>query len=311
MWSFNNWGIVPGALLMPQCVAASYRTVPRGFHTHSVQTHFLGNGTVTKRATYRVENLNDGKTFATRQVKVEQDGKTIALTTVGFAKRASVAGRGAAVVEHAVPVVMPVDPPWVECDEVRYVRGDPNPTIKGYALPIVAKGVCEARHILGRFILNSPGPSPAAESKLARHWLRADGPVSTEKGNMQNVLGLVALSDIFLLDSAPRIYGLGFDLKTEKSPSERLARDLKAMTTINHSIHIVNVDAARVDEWVYVECETPWASSGRIMVHSRMFSRDGILLATCAQEVRRGFPFMCGLSTADDFEGPFALEEER
>lgn len=66
MWSFNDWGIVPGALLMPQCVAASYRTVPLGFHTHSAQTHFLGNGTVTKRATYRVENLNDGKTFATR-----------------------------------------------------------------------------------------------------------------------------------------------------------------------------------------------------------------------------------------------------
>ena len=57
--------------------------------------------------------------------------------------------------------------------------------------------------------------------------------------------------------------------------------------------------------------QTPWASSGRIIVHSRMFSRDGVLLATCAQEVRRGFPFMCGLSTADDFEGPFALEEER
>ncbi|KAF6235180.1 hypothetical protein HO173_006809 [Letharia columbiana] len=258
MWSFNNWGIVPGALLMPQCVAASYRTVPRGFHTHSVQTHFLGNGTVTKRATYRVENLNDGKTFATRQVKVEQDGKTIALTTVGFAKRASVAGRGAAVVEHAVPVVMRFD---------TFVG---TPTLQSRDMR------CQS--------LPKVCPSPAAESKLARHWLRADGPVSTEKGNMQNVLGLVALSDIFLLDSAPRIYGLGFDLKTEKSPSERLARDLKAMTTINHSIHIVNVDAARVDEWVYVECETPWASSGRIMVHSRMFSRDGILLATCAQE---------------------------
>lgn len=93
--------------------------------------------------------------------------------------------------------------------EPRYVRGNSNPTIKGYTLPIVAKGVCEARHILRKFILTSPGPSPAAESKLARHWLRADGPVSTENGNMQNVLGLVALSDIFLLDSAPRIYGLG------------------------------------------------------------------------------------------------------
>ena len=104
---------------------------------------------------------------------------------------------------------------------------------------------------------------------------------------MQNILGLIAVSDIFVLDSAPRIYGWDFDVKTEKSPSERLAKDFKVMTTINHSVHIVNADVVRVHEWVYVECETPWASNGRTMVHSRMFSRDGILLATCAQEVRR------------------------
>ena len=131
------------------------------------------------------------------------------------------------------------------------------------------------------------GLSNNADSKLARHWLRAHGPVSTANGNMANLLGLVALSDIFLLDSAPRIHGLVYDLQAEKSLSERMARDLKAMTTINHTIHIANVDAVRVDQWVYVECDTPWACKGRIMVHSRMFSRDGVLLATCAQEVSR------------------------
>lgn len=30
-----------------------------------------------------------------------------------------------------------------------------------------------------------------------------------------------------------------------------------------------------------------WASHGRVMVHLRLFSRDGVLLATCAQEVSR------------------------
>lgn len=112
---------------------------------------------------------------------------------------------------------------------------------------------------------------------------------------MANLLGLVALSDIFLLDSAPRIHGLVYDLQAEKSLSERMARDLKAMTTINHTIHIANVDAVRVDQWVYVECNTPWASNGRIMSHSRMFSRDGILLATCAQEVSRALQSYVGL----------------
>ncbi len=103
---------------------------------------------------------------------------------------------------------------------------------------------------------------------------------------MQNILGLIALSDMFVLDSAPRIYGWDFHAETA---SERLAKDFKVITTLNHSVHIVNADVVRVQEWVYVECETPWASNGRAMIHSRMFSRDGILLATCAQEVRRAF----------------------
>lgn len=145
------------------------------------------------------------------------------------------------------------------------------------------------------------GASHATESELARHWLRADGPISNEEGNKQNLLGLVALSDIFTLDSTLRIYGLGFDLKTEKSPNERLARNVKAMTTINHSIHLVNVDAVRVDEWVYIECQIPWASDGRIMVQSRMFSRAGILLATCAQEVSRAFILMHTYVLLTDF----------
>ncbi len=145
MWSLLNQSVVPGALLMPQCIAASWRTIPPGFQVHLIQTHFISSGTVTKPATYRVENINDGKTFATRQVKVEQDGKVIALTTIGFTKRMSVTGRGTAVMEHAVPVAMPMEAPREEYDVIKYFLSEQNPTIKGYSLPIVAKGVCQAR----------------------------------------------------------------------------------------------------------------------------------------------------------------------
>lgn len=154
MWSFNNWGIIPGALLMPQCVSAAHQTVPPDFHVHTAQTNFLANGTVTKPATYRVGNLNDGKTFATRQVKVEQDDKTIAVTTVGFTKRASAAGRGTAIAEHAVKVRMPLGTPRDECDDIKYIRGDCDPTVKGYALPIVAQGASYA----GTFSEYPPNP---------------------------------------------------------------------------------------------------------------------------------------------------------
>lgn len=297
---------------MPQCVAAAYHDVKQGFHVHSVQIQFLGIGTVAKPVTYRVEDLNIGKTFATRQVKVEQNKKIIASTTVGFAKRAPVAGQGIVTLEHTAPPAMPMSTSEDESDELKYIHGDRDPTIKGYALPVVTRGMSQGSNNFRSIHSKSPGTSQAPDSKLKRHWLRADGPISPVNGNMANLLALIALSDIFLLDSAPRIYGLGPDLKTETSLSERLARDYKAMTTINHSIHIVNVDAVRVDEWIYVECETPWASSGRVMVHSRMFSREGVLLATCVQEVSRAvIPILCGISTANVYEGPFALETGR
>ena len=140
-----NQDVIPGALLMPQCVAASSGTIPPGFRVHNVQTQFIHIGMVTKPVTYRVETLNDGKTFATRQVKVEQDGKTIALTTVGFTKRTSVAGRGRAFLEHATPVAKSIEAPRGEYDVVKHTRGDRDPTIKGYALPIVGRGVYQTR----------------------------------------------------------------------------------------------------------------------------------------------------------------------
>ncbi|KAL9133779.1 MAG: hypothetical protein Q9175_005042 [Cornicularia normoerica] len=65
--------------------------------------------------------------------------------------------------------------------------------------------------------LTHSGPSRNTESTLARHWLRADGPISAESGHWANLSAAIALSDIFLLDSPPRIYGLVFDLETEKS----------------------------------------------------------------------------------------------
>lgn len=62
------------------------------------------------------------------------------------------------------------------------------------------------------------------------------------------------------------------------------------MATITHSISFVDPDAARADEWVYVESESPWGREGRVMATSRMFGVGGRLVATCMQEVGFFFP---------------------
>ncbi|KAG9353325.1 hypothetical protein JZ751_017902 [Albula glossodonta] len=40
----------------------------------------------------------------------------------------------------------------------------------------------------------------------------------------------------------------------------------------------------RADEWMLYECESPWAGGSRGLVQGRLWRRDGVLAASCAQE---------------------------
>uniref|UniRef100_A0A670IHW8 Acyl-CoA thioesterase 8 n=1 Tax=Podarcis muralis TaxID=64176 RepID=A0A670IHW8_PODMU len=40
----------------------------------------------------------------------------------------------------------------------------------------------------------------------------------------------------------------------------------------------------RADHWMLYECESPWAGGSRGLVHGRLWRRDGVLAASCAQE---------------------------
>ena len=60
----------------------------------------------------------------------------------------------------------------------------------------------------------------------------------------------------------------------------------KVGTTLNHSIHFHAHDGFRADDLTYIEAETSWAKDGRAMISTKIFSKEGLLIATCVQEVR-------------------------
>jgi len=39
-----------------------------------------------------------------------------------------------------------------------------------------------------------------------------------------------------------------------------------------------------VDEWMLTEMDSPWAGDGRGLVFQRIWTKEGILIATCVQE---------------------------
>jgi acyl-CoA thioesterase len=71
----------------------------------------------------------------------------------------------------------------------------------------------------------------------------------------------------------------------EEEP-EKDKPEIGMMVSLDHTIYFHNPRSFRADEWMFTEMETPWADDGRGLVFQRIFTRDGVLIATCVQEVR-------------------------
>ncbi|EJP63392.1 acyl-CoA thioesterase II [Beauveria bassiana ARSEF 2860] len=56
------------------------------------------------------------------------------------------------------------------------------------------------------------------------------------------------------------------------------------MVSLDHAIFFHNQDEVRADDWMVMEMETPWAGQDRGLVLERIWTADGVLVATCIQE---------------------------
>lgn len=112
------------------------------------------------------------------------------------------------------------------------------------------------------------------------------------------------MSDSYFIGTVPRVHGL-LSVQTRASRrSQSLAaqevqrkrddeqnatgepkREIGMMVSLDHSIFFHRPRDFRADEWMFCEMESPWAGDGRGVVHQRIFTRDGRLIATCIQEV--------------------------
>ena len=57
------------------------------------------------------------------------------------------------------------------------------------------------------------------------------------------------------------------------------------MVSLDHTIYFHNPKGFRADDWLLTEMESPWSGDGRGLVFQRIYSQNGLLIATCVQEV--------------------------
>lgn len=162
-------GIYGGAVIA-QCLAAAQKTVPEDFNIHSMHCYFVLNGNAELPVIYTVENVRQGRSFATRTVQARQRGQPIFTTTLSFAREGS---GGKKTVNHAA--TMPdLSPPEDE---------DPTDMVHGGSSPFVQRL---------SDIKNNDSPNP--HEKRTRLWIKARGKISEEGGHQAHLSALAYMS---------------------------------------------------------------------------------------------------------------------
>ncbi|KAH6630504.1 thioesterase-like superfamily-domain-containing protein [Chaetomium sp. MPI-SDFR-AT-0129] len=300
-------GIYGGAVIA-MCLAAAQRTLASDFLVHSCHCYFLLAGSSELPILFHVEQVRDGRSFATRTVQARQRGRCIFTTTISFVRDSSFSSSSSdttnddgtskkeepkeLVVRHASEIPRGEDgqplrpPPDDYADEPELVAQGP---FQGSPMTLVNR--------------NSSKPG----EKKTRQWVRARGRITG--GQAAQLAALAYVSDSYFIGTLTRLHKLWrfpfraedldelpSDLKEKVTtlhrwegmgddPREMVGRPtIGMMVSLDHTIYFHEPTRVRADDWMLTEMESPWAGDGRGVVMQKIFSKDGTLLATCVQE---------------------------
>lgn len=249
-------GRVFGGQVIAQALAAAERTVEDDRAAHSLHAYFLRGGSEDHTIDYAVDRQFDGGSFSNRRVVAGQQGTSIFNMAVSFQRHQ----QG---LEHQIAEMpqMP-EPEELEADDV--VRAQFAEKLSGRARafftqprPIEIRAG-NARHWM------SEGPQPPVQNS----WFRAKAPLPDDPRIHRAVLAY--LTDMQLLGTSIMPHGLSWMRGEVKSAS------------LDHTIWFH--DHFRADEWLLYATDSPWSGGNRGFNRGQIFTRDGRLVASVAQE---------------------------
>lgn len=250
----DGWQRVFGGQVIGQALVAACRTVD-GRLPHSLHAYFMLPGDPRVPIIYEVERLRDGGSFSTRRVKAIQHGQAIFALSASF----QVAEEG---LTHAVrmpDVPPPEDLPGEAAFRDAFLKRVPEPVRRYYERerPIELRPVEIQRYL-----------SPEPLDPVFHVWIRTTGPLPDIPALHQCVLAYA--SDMTLLDSTLIPHGLSVFAPEIQSAS------------LDHALWFH--EPFRADDWLLYAQESPFAGHSRGFARGSIFTRDGRLIASVAQE---------------------------
>jgi acyl-CoA thioesterase II len=243
-----------GGQVLGQALTAASATV-EGRVVHSLHAYFLRRGDFNAPIVYQVDRSLDGHSFSNRRVVAIQHGQQIFNMAASF----QVPEEG---FDHQIGM------PQVPRPEELPDSSLPPPGLLERLPERMRRFFEQPRPFEFRLVQQVDPLRPRRAAPTREVWFRAVGRLPDDEKLHRCLLAYV--SDYFLLDTATLPHGIS------------MLHSSIIMASIDHAMWFHR--PLRVDEWLLYAVESPSASGARGFARASVFSLDGRLVASTAQE---------------------------
>ncbi|MCU6452509.1 acyl-CoA thioesterase II [Sphingomonas sp. A2-49] len=256
-------GRVFGGQVIAQALQAAQRSA-EGKDAHSLHAYFMRPGDENFPIVYRVTRDFEGRSFATRRVVASQQGQPILTMTASFQLPEDGLHHQSAMPDVPGPETLKSE------RELRLAIADQVPE-KFRDFFTRRQNAIEMRPLHPRswFAPEVRAPNNAA-------WFRVAAPIGDDPAVHRAALAYA--SDMALLATSMMPHGVNWLMPEMQTAS------------LDHALWIH--EPFRADEWLLYTTDSPWAGHARGMNRGSIFTADGRLVASVAQEglIRRRAP---------------------
>jgi acyl-CoA thioesterase II len=243
-----------GGQVLGQALAAATATADDRM-VHSLHAYFLRRGDFNSPIVYEVDRALDGKHFSSRRVVAIQHGRQIFNMSASFQSPEAGLDHQISMPDVPLPETLP--------DLEAHYRGVADKLPGAVRRMLDQKRPFEFRPVQPPDLLRNEKSAP-----LKYIWFRAVDKLADGEALHRSLLAYV--SDFHLLDTALRPHAISMI-----SPNLVIA-------SIDHAMWFHR--SVRVDDWLLYAIDSPSASGARGFTRGSVFSLDGRLVASAAQE---------------------------
>ncbi len=246
---------VYGGQVLAQSLSAANQTITDDKQLHSLHSYFINPGNNDIDINYKVESIKEGRSFNTRRVVASQKGRDIFVMVASYQKPEEG-------IEHQA--VMP-----------NVARPESLTSFSDLFADFAEKFKIEPRGIFspyGPFIFHPAEHydpfNPRLRSPLNHTWFKTNGELPQDP--LIHLTTLAYASDFNLLITALLPHGLSFFT----TPMQ--------IASLDHAMWFHR--PVKTDEWLLYVVESSNANQSRAFCSGKIYTKEGILVASTAQE---------------------------